>query len=363
MKDKRVIAVYLPQYHPFKENDEWWGKGFTEWRNVVTAKPRFKGHYEPRISFDLGFYDLRVADTREEQARLAKEYGIDGFCVYHYWFNGHQLMQRPMEEVLATGKPDFPFMLCWANENWSRAWDGRDKEILIKQEYSLDDDRQHIRFLIDHYFKDPRYIRVDGKPVFVIYRSSLFPDMAATIRVFRDEAAKDGMELYICRFDTLDGHGAKYLDAGFDAAIDFQPHYIDYFAYDSPYMRRKQLMQRFKYKFQVGLPFSTILDYGEYVDYMLRSNHVDYKRYPCVTPMWDNSPRRVGKAFYAFKDSTPEKFGHWFGNVYTGFEPFSKEENFVFINAWNEWAEGNYLEPDMKWGRRYLEEVSKIVQS
>ena len=170
---KRVIAFYLPQYHPFPENDRWWGRGFTEWRNVTKARPLFRGHYQPHLPADLGFYDLRVAEVREQQAAMAAEAGLAGFCYYHYWFNGHQLMQRPLEEVLASGKPDFPFMLCWANENWTRAWDGGEKEILIRQDYSEEDDRAHIRYLLDHVFCDPRYIRVDGKPVFAVYSSFL----------------------------------------------------------------------------------------------------------------------------------------------------------------------------------------------
>ena len=182
---KRVIAFYLPQYHPFPENDRWWGAGFTEWRNVVKARPLFRGHYQPHLPADLGFYDLRVPEVRQQQAALAERYGLSGFCYYHYWFNGHRLMQRPVEEMLASGKPDFPFMLCWANENWTRAWDGGEQEVLIRQEYSEEDDRAHIRYLLDEVFRDPRYIRVDGKPVFAVYRSALFPDMRRTIEVWR----------------------------------------------------------------------------------------------------------------------------------------------------------------------------------
>ena len=185
---KRVIAFYLPQYHPFPENDRWWGAGFTEWRNVVKARPLFRGHYQPHLPADLGFYDLRVPEVRQQQAALAERYGLSGFCYYHYWFNGHRLMQRPVEEMLASGKPDFPFMLCWANENWTRAWDGGEQEVLIRQEYSEEDDRAHIRYLLDEVFRDPRYIRVDGKPVFAVYRSALFPDMRRTIEVWREEA-------------------------------------------------------------------------------------------------------------------------------------------------------------------------------
>ena len=220
---KRVIAFYLPQYHPFPENDRWWGAGFTEWRNVVKARPLFRGHYQPHLPADLGFYDLRVPEVRQQQAALAERYGLSGFCYYHYWFNGHRLMQRPVEEMLASGKPDFPFMLCWANENWTRAWDGGEQEVLIRQEYSEEDDRAHIRYLLDEVFRDPRYIRVDGKPVFAVYRSALFPDIRRTIEVWREEATARGVELYLCRVESFNAAGREELAVGFDAAIEFQP--------------------------------------------------------------------------------------------------------------------------------------------
>lgn len=176
MKSKhRVIAIYLPQYHPFKENDEWWGKGFTEWTNVTKSRPRFPGHYQPHLPSDLGFYDLRVPEVREQQAQMAKEFGLYGFCYYHYWFNGKLLMERPLQEILESGKPNFPFMICWANENWTRAWDGGEKQILIKQEYTEEDARNHIKWLIP-YFKDYRYIRIDDKPVIAIYRTTIIPN-------------------------------------------------------------------------------------------------------------------------------------------------------------------------------------------
>ena len=199
-KKIRPIAIYLPQYHPVKENDEWWGKGFTEWTNVVKAKPLYDGHYQPHIPADLGFYDLRLEETRKAQAALAKEYGIHGFCYYHYWFNGKRILERPFQEVFDSGKPDFPFMLCWANENWTRVWDGSENEVLLKQNYNEEDDRAHIRSLIP-YFKDKRYIKVDGKPFFIIYKSSDLPDIERTINVWREEAKLEGLELYICRME------------------------------------------------------------------------------------------------------------------------------------------------------------------
>ena len=178
-KDIRPIAIYLPQFHPVPENDLWWGKGFTEWTNVVKAKPLFKDHYQPHLPADLGFYDLRVPEVREAQANLAREYGIFGFCYYHYWFNGKRILEKPFEEVFESGKPDFPFMLCWANENWTRSWDGGNNEILLEQKYCHEDDKKHIQSLIP-YFKDKRYIKANGKPVIAIYRSTLLPDVART---------------------------------------------------------------------------------------------------------------------------------------------------------------------------------------
>lgn len=358
MEQKRIIAIHLPQFHPFKENDEWWGKGFTEWTNVAKARPRFRGHYQPHIPADLGFYDLRLEESRIAQANLAKEYGIYGFCYYHYWFNGHQLMERPLEEILSSGKPDFPFMICWANENWTRAWDGSEKQILIKQDYSEQDDRAHINFLCNHYFKDKRYIRINNKPVFCIYRSQLFPDLEKSIKVMRDEAKKCGEELYICRFESFHSIGKEYLKSGFDAAVEFQP-WIEY-SKKEIYLSPKLLLNALWIKFFRQPLFPTLRDYEEYYKNEIRTL-VDYKRFPCVTPMWDNASRRKGNSFSALINSTPQKYKLWLLEVLRRFEPYSKEENFVFINAWNEWAEGNHLEPDIKWGREYLEKTKEAL--
>lgn len=353
---KRLIAIHLPQFHPFKENDEWWGKGFTEWTNVAKARPRYKGHYQPHIPADLGFYDLRLEESRIAQAELAKQYGIYGFCYYHYWFNGHLLMEKPINEMIKSGNPDFPFMVCWANENWTRAWDGGEKEILIEQRYSEEDDRAHIRYLCEYYFKDPRYIRVAGKPVFCIYRSTLFPNMKHSIAVMRDEARKWGEELYICRFESFNTEGADYLKPGFDAAIDFQPHFNH--VRNNILTRMKDICNLFTNKLFERKFFPRIVDYESYVNHELLIS-VDYNRYPCVTPRWDNSPRRQKNAFFELKNSTPEKYEKWLSSVMEGFEPRNEEENFVFINAWNEWAEGNHLEPDLKYGLKYLEATKR----
>ena len=355
----RAIAIYLPQYHPFKENDTWWGKGFTEWRNVTKAKPLFKGHYQPHLPSDLGFYDLRIPEVREEQAVLAKAYGISGFCYYHYWFNGKLLMEKPLKEVIKLGEPDFPFMICWANENWTRAWDGGEKEILIKQEYSEEDDRNHIKYLVSNIFNDRRYIRINGKHVVAIYRSTIVPNIKRTLQIWREEALKAGIELYICRFESFAEAGAEFLEPGFDAAIDFQPRSKSMLDF-----AKENLSFRIINKIRSVINkkrFIKRIDYKKYVEYMIKYESPSYKQYPCITPMWDNTPRRKTDIF-ALTNSTPQLYGKWLNNTITKFEPYSKDENLIFIHAWNEWAEGNHLEPDIKWGRQYLEMTKKVIE-
>lgn len=363
MKEIRPIAIYLPQYHPIEENDLWWGKGFTEWNNVVTAKPRFKGHYQPHLPADLGFYDLRVPEIREEQAKLARQYGIYGFCYYHYWFSGKRLLERPINEILESGTPDFPFCFCWANENWTRTWDGNTKDILISQNYSNQDDVAHANFLCK-YFKDKRYITVNGKPLFVIYKPDLFPNIRETIDTFRRVAASHGLELYICRFERVLGwQGEGFNEFGFDAAIEFQPlsfslrKYIDTVMcptiFDRIINKSRKIISRIL-GVQIRKP-DRIIDYRDFVDFDLQQPTPLYKCFPGVSPMWDNSSRRVNVNATIFKNSTPEDFSYWYHNKIQNFQPYSKEENFIFINAWNEWAEGNHLEPCKKWGHQYLE--------
>lgn len=358
IKDVRLIAIHLPQFHPFKENDAWWGKGFTEWTNVAKARPRFRGHYQPHLPADTGFYDLRVPETRELQASLASEYGIEGFCYYHYWFNGHRLMKRPLDDLLSAQTPDFPFMYCWANENWTRAWDGGEKEILIKQEYSIDDDINHIQYLLDNVFSDPRYIKIDGKPVFAIYRSTRFPNIRETIKVWRNEAKKRGVELYLCRFESFNEAGAQYLDDGFDAAIDFTPH--NFIAHRKKYALFATIINKISAMVLNKEICSTTIPYKKYVNFSNTIKYNEYHKYPCITPMWDNSARRK-KNFFAFTESTPELYEQCLRNAILNFTPYTAEENLIFINAWNEWAEGNHLEPDIKWGRKYLEATYNAI--
>lgn len=358
--DKRLIAINLPQFHPFKENDEWWGKGFTEWTNVVKARPRFKGHYQPHLPADTGFYDLRLPEAREMQAKMARKYGIYGFCYYHYWFNGKQLMERPVNDILASGKPDFPFMLCWANENWTRAWDGGEKEILIEQHYSKEDDIAHMEYLCENVFSDPRYIRIDNRPFFVIYRPELFPNIKESIQIWRETAAKFKMNLYLGFMRADDVSRQKILDTGFDVSIDFQPHFT--YVHPHKWWLDKQVwtnLFRVKILRTTTKVFPTLIDYSEYVEHEINFFNQHIKEFPCITPSWDNSPRRPSNNYWAFTNSTPKTYSFWLRNILDKFIPFSKEENFIFINAWNEWAEGNHLEPDQKWNLSYLEETKK----
>ena len=356
----RPIAIHLPQFHPFPENDQWWGKGFTEWTNVAKSRPLFEGHYQPHIPADLGFYDLRLEESRIAQAELAREYGIYGFCHYHYWFNGKRLMQRPLDDMLRTGTPDFPFLLCWANENWNRRWDGNEAQSLIRQEYSEKDDIEHIHFLCKTFFADPRYIRVNGKPFFIVYRPKLFPDIKDTIRTWRREAINAGLgELYL---GYMQGFRTKEdpVSLGFDVAVDFQPDfYTSLPVYRGTFSKRMQDMLRFK---KTVYADNSIRSYPAYVKSVKSLPTPSYKQFPCVSPMWDNTARRKSGAFI-LKDSDPAVYEDWLRFELNKFAPPSPEENFVFINAWNEWAEGNHLEPCQKWGRAYLEATQRALQN
>ena len=356
MKDKRVIAIHLPQFYPFPENDEWWGKGFTEWRNTSSAKPRFRGHYQPHIPADLGYYDLRLAESRIAQQELAKQFGIYGFCYYHYWFNGKLIMEKPVEEMLKNKDEDFPFMLCWANANWGRNWEGGNNVILIEQHYSKEDDIAHFNYLLP-YLKDPRYIKIEGKPVIAIHRSDLVPNIESTVSLWKQLAIDNGFELYFCRFEAGGYIGKEYLTPSIDAAIEFQPFNMQRF------WKSHNIMRRLLNKMLKKEVFCTHLSYKKYVEYKCKSNlNQNYKLYPSLFPNWDNSPRRVNRSYLAFFGSTPHLFEKWFRHVYKQFKPYSKEENLIFINAWNEWAEGCHLEPDLKFGLGYLNAIKKVIE-
>ena len=348
----KAIAFYLPQYHPTPENDEWWGKGFTEWTNVTKAKPLFPGHYQPHLPADLGFYDLRVPEVREHQADLAKQYGIEGFCYYHYWFNGQRILERPVNDILESGQPDLPFCLCWANENWTRTWSGGDKDVLLGQNYSDEDDLAHIRSLLPA-FSDPRYIKVDGKPLFLVYRTELLPNPEKTAQIWREEAHKQGVgELYLVRVESFIGN-TDPLTIGFDAAVEFA---TDWRNKGSVLSDNAVLTWLAKFKlFPKALINNMILDYDDLATAMMAKPIASYLRFPCVTPCWDNSARRKTDAA-VFINSTPDKYEEWLADAIQ--KPIVSKgdgQKIVFINAWNEWAEGNHLEPDQKWGHAYLQ--------
>jgi lipopolysaccharide biosynthesis protein len=348
----RTIALHLPQFHPIPENDAWWGKGFTEWTNVATARPVVPGHHQPQLPADLGFYDLRLPEARLAQAELAFEHGVDAFCYYHYWFTGHRVLHRPVDEIVASGQPNFPFCLCWANEDWTRAWDGRSGQVLLQQHYSEADDLAHIRHLLP-ILADGRYVRIAGRPLLLVYRTELMPDPGRTADLWRAEAVRAGLgDLYLVRVESF----LADIDpgsVGFDAALEFAP--------DWRRVRPKALSRMRRLAIQLGLQSRgyrehQFVEYGEMVADMLAKSGPAYRRIRCVTPGFDNSPRRRRNAMI-FVNSTPAAYGQWYQRVLEeeAAQPLPEEEKMVFVNAWNEWAEGNHLEPCQRWGRSYLQ--------
>lgn len=341
----RLIAFYLPQFHPIPENDLWWGKGFTEWRNVGKARPSFAGHHQPQLPADLGFCDLRLAETRAAQVDLARRHGIHGFCYYHYWFQGKRLLERPFDEVLASGAPDFPFCLCWANEPWSRRWDGSDSEVLQPQHYSADDDLAHIRWLLDP-LADPRAIRIDGRPVFMIYRADQLPDPARTTDSWRREAERAGLPgLYLIAAETGWDAGWDATQVGFDAKLLFQPQF--------------SLLATVP-RLHVGPSKTRIFDYDAAWPVLASPDPVAYTRFDTVFPGWDNTARR-GEDAWVLHDNTPGSYEQWLTLAVQRAMQRPSDERIVFINAWNEWAEGAHLEPDRRHGRGFLEATRRVV--
>jgi lipopolysaccharide biosynthesis protein len=343
----RAIAFHLSQFHPIPENDRWWGKGFTEWTNVTRARPNFVGHAQPHLPADLGFYDLRLPEAREAQVELAREYGIHGFCFYYYWFSGTRLLQRPVEEMRASGAPEFPYCLCWANENWTRRWDGADREILIAQNPSRADDERLIRDLLPH-FRDPRYIRVDGRPLFIVYRVGVLPDVRASAEIWREVSRREGVgELYLCAAKTYDtGDPARY---GFDAIVEFPPHGVR----TPPVNARYEICNP---DFR-----GAIVDYRQYVVDALARPDPDWQVHRTVMPGWDNTARRPDHALI-FVNATPEVYELWLREVVARtVESRPPEQRIVFINAWNEWAESAHVEPDRRFGRQYLEATRRAL--
>ncbi|MEO8485111.1 MAG: glycoside hydrolase family 99-like domain-containing protein [Betaproteobacteria bacterium] len=343
----RPIAFYLPQYHRIPENDRWWGEGFTEWTNVRRAGPLFPGHAQPKLPGALGYYDLTDPTVLDRQVALAREYGVRGFCYYFYWFNGHRLLERPLEAMLARRSPDFPFCVCWANENWTRRWDGGNGEILISQQYGFDDSLR----LFDEFlgmFSDPRYIRVGGRPLLLVYRPALVPDIVATTDLWRERAIASGERepfLVYCETSGIQ----QPADLGFDASLEFPPH-----GHIAHWLNAQitGLAPAFE---------GSVTSYRALIVQSLERDCSDAKRFRCVVPSWDNTARR-GLTGTVFLGSSPERFGYWAEAMVRDTRTrLAGDERLMFVNAWNEWAEGCCLEPDTRFGTQYLEALQRAL--
>ncbi len=347
--DIKTIAFYLPQFHPIPENDEWWGRGFTEWTNVSRAQPQFEGHYQPHLPGELGFYDLRVKDVQKRQVELAKRYGIGAFCFYFYWFGGKRLLELPVHQFLDNADLDLPFCLCWANENWTRQWDGLENESLIAQSHSAEDD---IRFLahVAEYMRDPRYLRVDGRPVLLVYRPALLPDAKATAMRWRAWAKRNGLgELYLIypqSFEVCDP-----ADYGFDAATEFPPNL-------SSSSLSKDMVRPFRRNFE-----GSVYDWRSLLERSRNYYTPPYTLFRAVCPSWDSEPRRPGRGT-ALLHSTPQGYREWLTNAAADTRKrFHGDERLIFVNAWNEWAEGAHLEPDRRYGYAWLQATRDALAS
>lgn len=354
MSDAKIIAFYLPQYHPTPDNDKWWGKGFTEWTNVGKAKPLFRGHYQPRVPADLGYYDLRLPEVREAQAEMAKEAGIFGFCYYHYWFgNGKEELELPFNEVLRLGKPDFPFMLCWANESWhkkfwSKDGKGTSKEVLIEQRYpGVEDHISHFYRLLPA-FKDKRYIKIAGKPAFMIYKPNEFPGISEFIGLWNQLAIKEGFE------------GIHFIGHTQDEINRDELQHLLNLGLDSVntvglYIAGKHILNGINMYIRVALRklFGMVgaISYKKaYPKFLGPLDELEVV-YPTIIPNWDHSPRS-GKTGFIIKNSTPKLFARHVRSVLDCIK--GKNSKIVFLKSWNEWGEGNYMEPDLKYGKGYI---------
>lgn len=350
----RLIAMHLPQFHPIRENDEWWGAGFTEWTNVTKAKPLFRGHKQPNLPADLGFYDLRVPEVREAQAALARRYGIEAFCYYHYWFAGKQLLERPVKEIVASGEPDFPFCLCWANGTWTGIWHGAPDRVLIEQTYpGAKDNEAHFRTVLPA-LRDRRYLTVEGKPLFMIYLPRQMPPVRAFIDQWRELARREGLAgLFFVGLGPPPPRWDATAD-GFDGSVSpYVPVVRPWTSWRQPFKKLRVSARRWR-----GLP--TIYEYAEevakfYPDPFPQGNH-----FPVVLSNWDNTPR-AGQNGSVLRGSTPELFRGALRKAIELVQAKSPEQRIVIIKSWNEWAEGNYLEPDKVFGHGWLEAVATEV--
>lgn len=355
----RLIAFYLPQYHPVPENDEWWGKGFTEWTNVAKARRLFPGHKQPRIPADLGFYDLRMPEVREAQAALAREAGIEGFCYWHYWFgNGKRLLERPFNEVLASGKPDFPFCLAWANHSWrKKSWDpnapGKDI-MLVEQEYPGESDYINHFYTLLPAFKDKRYIRINGKLLFIIYQAKEFKDVTSFMQLWRRLARDNGVnDFYFITRDADSRCKDQNLKCGFDAIYNddvFNIHHHKNIFYKVLYMFSRRFLK-----------IPTVFSYRKAIKYMVNEDCSGLTTIPCIAPNWDHSPRSGANAII-LHDSRPQYFKEVIELALDAVKNKPVEEQIVFIKSWNEWGEGNYMEPDLEFGKGYLNALREVIE-
>lgn len=380
-RNARVIAFYLPQYHPIPENDEWWGPGFTEWTNVARARPLFRGHYQPHIPADLGFYDLRMPEVRAAQAQMARDAGIEGFCYWHYWFGGgKRLLERPFQDMLASGQPDFPFCLGWANHDWTnKTWTRRSafsqEQILMKQTYSDEDTVRHFQALLGA-FRDKRYITVDGKPLFMIYEPKLFPDIKSFISIWRDLARKNGLpgihlvgaqsnvsfrsaegQVQLPKLDESQQLYQAILDMGFDA--------VNSRGITRAEVAVKGRLDRFIRRTWNRFFNITLLDryrYDKIVKHMFVPEDSGGDIYPTLVPNWDRSPR-CGRKAAIYTNSTPQSFETAVCKAMELVRDKPFEHRILFVQSWNEWGEGNHLEPDLKFGHGYLEALAKHILS
>lgn len=352
----RIISFYLPQFHQIPENDEWWGKGYTEWVTVVKAKSLFRGHLQPHIPADLGFYDLRVKETRIAQAEMAKKHGIEGFCYWHYWFgDGKRLLERPFNEVLSSGEPDFPFCLAWANHSWyNKTWDseGTDK-LLMEQKYlGANDYINHFKTILPA-FKDKRYIKVEEKPLVVIFSPLDSEEIPQIIKLWRKLALENGLKgLYFVGRQYAGRDKNKILDLGFDAV--YNESSLTIHARQSKF---KKVLLLLKVKL---LKTPRIYDYGDSIKYFSNDEDRAIDTIPVIIPNWDHTPRS-GKFGVVLNNSTPKLFKKHVKKVLSMIKEKPEENRIAFLKSWNEWGEGNYMEPDIEYGNKYLVALKEAI--
>lgn len=364
MKPK-ILALYLPQYYPFKENDEWWGKGFTEWTNVGKAKPLWKGHYQPKVPADLSYYDLRVPEVREQQAALAREAGVTGFLYWHYWFgNGKRLMERVFQEVLDSGKPDFPFALAWANHSWDKKdWEGGRLHdvMLMEQTYPGEEDaRQHFNFLLKA-FKDERYIKIDGSPFLYIFKPDEVP--SEYLKWFRQWAREAGFkDLYLVANVWGKRPLEHYQKMGYQAVVENNMLDLLQAKYAQMPKYKEILYRTYRRLTQTLTGMSRgAMDYKEFAHDVITSECKNRYVIPEIFPNWDHSPRSGRAATAIFYNESPEYFYEMACDALDAVKDKPEEEQIIILKSWNEWGEGNYMEPDLKYGHGYIEALKKAV--